>query len=307
MSVSVPNAEGRDNRLLLTALNEERSVALARYKANRKWVGVAAAVGLLLGLSLTGNILIGVGAAVVIGGLAFVIARWPYSQFNKGLKARLVPRVIEGMGFQYDASAHNFSVSPFRAILPSHDRMSKEDAVSGRVADIDFSAAEVHLEARRVRKTKNGVQTYYVTVFRGRVATFKVPKNFTCTVRVGQNVWDMLGNLGNLFSDMKQVKLEDPDFENMFDVYSDNQVEARYILTPTMMERLKKLKMRSGSLQALFCSGSVHLAIPSSYNLFENGYTGNDLTDESLLSIENDMQMISDIAHDLGLTLKTRI
>ena len=35
-----------------------------------------------------------------------------------------------------------------------------------------------------------------------------------------------------------RVKMENPDFENTFDVYSTDQVEARYLITPFMMERL---------------------------------------------------------------------
>ena len=34
------------------------------------------------------------------------------------------------------------------------------------------------------------------------------------------------------FSDGSLVKLENPDFEKLFSVYSHDQIEARYILTP---------------------------------------------------------------------------
>ena len=53
------------------------------------------------------------------------------------------------------------------------------------------------------------------------------------------------GIIGNWFkkkfSSLKNVKLEDPNFEKMFEVYSDDQVESRYLLTVTFMERLKEL------------------------------------------------------------------
>ena len=38
-----------------------------------------------------------------------------------------------------------------------------------------------------------------------------------------------------------RVKLENPDFEKTFDVYSTDQIEARYLLSPSMMERLLAL------------------------------------------------------------------
>ncbi len=39
----------------------------------------------------------------------------------------------------------------------------------------------------------------------------------------------------------EMVHLEDPRFDGVFTVYSTDQVEARYLLTPTFMERLADL------------------------------------------------------------------
>lgn len=50
-----------------------------------------------------------------------------------------------------------------------------------------------------------------------------------------------------------EVKLEDPEFSKQFKVYCDDQVMARYVLTPTMMERLKEINARS--------KGDFHIAI----------------------------------------------
>ena len=41
---------------------------------------------------------------------------------------------------------------------------------------------------------------------------------------------------------LQKVTLEDLEFNQMYDIYSDDQVEARYILTPTFMERLKNIR-----------------------------------------------------------------
>ena len=40
----------------------------------------------------------------------------------------------------------------------------------------------------------------------------------------------------------KFVHLEDPEFENLFAVYADNEVEARMVLTPAMMRRMTELR-----------------------------------------------------------------
>ena len=43
-----------------------------------------------------------------------------------------------------------------------------------------------------------------------------------------------------------RVKLESPDFEKQFDVYGNDPVEARYLLTPLLMERILQLDQRFG-------------------------------------------------------------
>lgn len=40
----------------------------------------------------------------------------------------------------------------------------------------------------------------------------------------------------------KFVHLEDPEFERLFVVYADDEVEARMILTPAMMRKLTELR-----------------------------------------------------------------
>ena len=53
----------------------------------------------------------------------------------------------------------------------------------------------------------------------------------------------LLKNMSKKPRKLEEVKLEDAEFNNIFDIYSDNQVEARYLLTPSFMERLKMISM----------------------------------------------------------------
>ena len=66
------------------------------------------------------------------------------------------------------------------------------------------------------------------------------------------------------------VKLENPDFERAFVVYASNQIEARYILTPALMERILEYQRRTGAeLRLGFVDSCVYVAIPESGELFE--------------------------------------
>ena len=72
---------------------------------------------------------------------------------------------------------------------------------------------------------------------------------------------------------MQEAKFEDIDFDNRFNVYTKNQVEARYLLTPSFMERLKSVETSFGTkgIKCSFFEDTIMLAIPTNKDLFELG------------------------------------
>ena len=63
-----------------------------------------------------------------------------------------------------------------------------------------------------------------------------------------------------------------PAFEDVFDVYSDDQVEARVIVHPSFVEHLLAIEaaFEGDAVRALFTERTVIIAIESG-NLFESG------------------------------------
>lgn len=72
---------------------------------------------------------------------------------------------------------------------------------------------------------------------------------------------------------LDRVSLEDPKFSKKFDVYSSDQVEARYLLTPSFMNRFYNLKTVFGAKKAKcsFYGDTLMIAINTNKNLFEIG------------------------------------
>ncbi len=77
----------------------------------------------------------------------------------------------------------------------------------------------------------------------------------------------------NIDRKLKEVTLEDPEFNQMYDVYSDDQVEARYIITPTFMERLKNIREVIGGfdVHCMIEDKYITLFISTPVNFFEVG------------------------------------
>ena len=78
--------------------------------------------------------------------------------------------------------------------------------------------------------------------------------------------WMQSNKLGNA----TLIQLDDPEFEKHFAIYSDDQIEAHYLLTPTMMERLLAIKKQAKSnLSVSFRDDKIYLAIHFNKDLFE--------------------------------------
>ena len=72
---------------------------------------------------------------------------------------------------------------------------------------------------------------------------------------------------------LEQVILEDADFNECFDVYSDDQVEARYLITPSFIERFKNLSTVVFVLKTycIFDKGNIYLLLGNPITSFVDG------------------------------------
>lgn len=83
------------------------------------------------------------------------------------------------------------------------------------------------------------------------------------------------------FPGKEKVALEDPEFEKIFNVFSDDQVEARFILTTAFMERLKNLRSiyNAKTIRASIQGNSILIALPCKKDMFVLGDVKRPVTD----------------------------
>jgi len=82
-------------------------------------------------------------------------------------------------------------------------------------------------------------------------------------------------NKNNVFENysLQRVYLEDPEFNRRYKVYSNDQIEGRYLITPAFMERFKNIQTAFGTqnVKCSFVDDKFFLAIPTKQNAFEIG------------------------------------
>jgi len=87
--------------------------------------------------------------------------------------------------------------------------------------------------------------------------------------------------LPSKFSGLEKTELEDPDFNKVFNVFTNDEVEARYILTTAFMERFKELKLVFGAkrIRAAFFNNSLLIALSCHRDMFSLGNLLKPVTD----------------------------
>ena len=229
----------------------------------------------------------------------------PIWSYEENIKKEIFPNVLNFFGdFKYHVETKK-SVKEYYAteLIPKHDTEIAEDHITGTYKDIKVDLFETKLS----KDSDENSSTTLNTVFDGIIVELSMNKSFSGKTVVKKD----FGTVGNWFinksTSLKKVKLEDPNFEKMFEVYSDDQVEARYLLTVTFIERLKELVENFGgkSIQCCFYNNKLLMMIPIEKDLFETGsiYEAEDFIDDSK-SLLKELSLIFSIIDTLKLNMK---
>ena len=293
----------------LRILEDQRKAALQKVL----YVGgIGLAVG-LIGLVLflrTGpvGIVFLVGAVIVTGIVGSRLTKGFRSNFKSGVIAKLVRFLDENLRYSPDQGISK-PVFQTTDLFKQHiDRYSSEDHVSGKVGATEMVFSEVHAEY----KTKdNKGHTQWHTIFRGILFIGDFNKHFRGkTVVLPDTAQRLLGSLGQKLQSWTPgrddlIKLEDPEFEREFVVYGSDQIEARYILSTSLMERILQFKGKTGKrIYLSFVGSRVFVAVPYNKNLFEPRLFSTLLDFGPIAQYFEDLQLAIGIVEDLNLNTR---
>ncbi len=188
-------------------------------------------------------------------------------------------------------------------------RYFSEDFISAKYKDIKFEQADVHIEREETSRDSDGhMTTTYVTIFKGRWMIFDFNKTFKADVQISQkgfgnskaNTFSLFGNKDDLF---KKVSMESESFNQKFNVYAQNEHDAFYIITPSLMSRIEKLdELNSGKLLLCFINNRLHIGINDKKNSFEPGSVFKEINEEETIErISHEIEMITQFVDELNL------
>ena len=243
-----------------------------------------AIIGVLLGLAIGGGSfflgediwMFGIFLGVAAAGGMWAWGSMALTKLAGETKLMLIQPVSQEFGMDYALNpGQPQDIQTFRSLglVPGWDRAKYEDQLTGSRNDTPFEFFEAHLEEKRTTTDSKGrTRTTWVTVFRGQCLVAKFHKQFNGVTKVYRDMGMMnwLSKFGQ--GKAQKVKLEDPVFEKAFEVYSTDQIEARFILTPDFMERLLGLErtFKGKQVRCAFSGGEMFLCCEGK-NLLEAG------------------------------------
>ena len=315
------SADGR-SRHLIEGLDESLSHLrdlrdMTRKKALTISISIAAATVLLSACAfvINGDFL----AFVLVPGL--IVAVVVYTQMMNGVKLKYKKLVVPSMLKEIDPGlAYNPS-----GCIPKEDfRRSKifseridcyagEDLVYGSYKGIPIRFSELKVQEAH----HNGKTTTYETFFQGVFMIADFNKDFKYSHWVLPDIAEAaFGQVfGNFMQKLKlpgrghMTRMEDPVFEKKFVVYTEDDIEARYILTPKLMHTMVSLteRFRKGASRIAFAfmDSNVYVAIPisGSRDLFEMPSQG-DLGEAAARKTQEELREILSVFDVMELDLR---
>ena len=271
----------------------------------------------------------GAGVTFMFLGFVYWWVTGPCREYAKAYKLKILPRIAALFGnfvYTHDGSI-NLGLLKASKILPRYDRCKTEDYFAGEYKGVGIQFSEMKL----TYTSGSGKNRRTVVSFKGLAILLDMKrKKFLGHTIVEKNKGALLKWIEKMNLQMEPARMVDPEFEKLFDAYTTDQVEARYLLDPVIIERVKQvheeyvldddrprlprekswveyLRFSSGdtgqsSLQMAFYEGKVLLLIGSKYNHFEPANITVPATDpQSLLHMKNEIGSILSLVDQLEI------
>lgn len=248
---------------------------------------------------LTGYV---VAFSVLIGLVSYIYAKKnmagtiDFTQFKNIIFNRLVQYI--NPSFEYIEKSH-IGLTEFLdsgLFKTKNYTINGADQIIGKYNGVPFQSCNLAVTFRpNFRDEKQADDT----IFYGNYFVARFPKKFEGSVLIYSKK-DFLSDIKDneigsyLNISDKKIRLEDPDFQKQFEVYCHNQIVARYVLTPSFIELIKKINIQNkGNIYISISQNNIVIAT----NKRNASMYGN--TTYKIFSTKIDLELLNNIYQEL--------
>jgi hypothetical protein len=120
----------------------------------------------------------------------------------------------------------------------------------------------------------------------------------------------LLGGVGSFLQSVNRsrgevVRMDNPEFEKYFVVYGDDQIESRYVLSTSLLQRILDFRKKTGKRVYLsFVGSDVFVAVPYRRSLFEPRVFSKITSFKQVREYFDDLDLALGIVDDLNLNTR---
>lgn len=255
-------------------------------------------VGDIIGLHKLNN---WIEALLILSAIVFgCISSFTYFNYKKNTKDKLFNILFSFLGdFKYQED-QNVRITDFTCVdfIPSYNRNYVDDYIKGTYKNLNIDFEELCLK-RRYRDSKG--RTRYVTVFEGLLVKVPQLKQTSARITIRNKKY------GQAVNKNQEVLLEDVEFNKLYEVSATDQVEARYILTPAFMEKLKNLHRKNICVVISLQDGEIIMSMKKNKDLFEPPFWTSAKNINAYREILSQVSEVLKIIDTLQLSIKPKL
>lgn len=256
-----------------------------------------------------------IGIGLIILAIIMMILNWKkHKSYISVFKDKVVRKIVEMINpdWKYDSKGRipQNEYKQSELFNQTVDRYQGDDLVTGTIDKTEFKFSELHTEYKTITHKDGKTEEHWHTIFKGLFAHADFNKEIKGkTIVLPDTAEKLFGKWGQNLQKMsgrgQLVKLENQEFEKEFVVYGSDQIESRYILTPTMMEAMLTIKKKyKRKMYFSFIGSRVYVAISFSKNLFEPRLFSSGVKFKDMEEMNDQFSIIQTLIHQLNLNTR---
>ena len=248
-----------------------------------------------------------IGVFIIIFGfvISLIINTKDINSFKRLYKEKIVLVALNQVctDIEYDMNkGMNREIIANTNMMRMGDRFRSNDLIKGKYHNISFEMSDIIIEDEST--DSDGNETYY-KLFQGQWFIFDFNKRFKANFQIYSKNFTNVKR-GSLFAKkeerFKKIELEDVEFNNLFKVYAQNQLDAFYVLTPNTMEKIKELNNKiKGKLLFCFIDNKLHIGLDNNQDFFEVSLFKKIDIDKSINKTNQEISIITNFVDILSL------
>lgn len=245
--------------------------------------------------------------AVIALVIASLLTGKEAGEYRKAYKAYFIEqnmrKIFTNLDYHHDQGLSRQAVAA-TGMINTGDVYSSNDFTSGKYKDVDFTQADAHIQTVHTDSDGN---TYYTTIFKGRIMLFEFPKKFNFNLElISRKFHPYRIPKSTNGRKMTKIHTESSEFNRIFKIYGEDGFEAFYILDPAFMVKMQAIaEAHKSKILFGFTNNQLVIALNDGNDSFEPPKSRKPLDEQAELNrVSSDLKTITDFVDQLSLDRK---